>query len=152
MGNTVHRFVLFSTLVILGLGFTGCIPPPPPKLVDSLALHIQFDYNKATIKDNATEELDRGVKFVKQYPGSRIKIAGHTDNIGNHQYNQNLSEARALVVRDYLVKVGGVEPDMITTVGYRDLYPVAPNQKADGRDNPQGRAMNRRVEIQIYSN
>jgi outer membrane protein OmpA-like peptidoglycan-associated protein len=94
---------------------------------------------------------NEGINFVKRYPGSQIEIAGHTDNIGTPQYNQTLSEKRAAAVREYLIREGGADPAKISSVGHRDLYPVAPNQKPDGRDNPEGRAQNRRVEINILS-
>jgi len=116
-----------------------------------MTLHILFDYDKNVINEKSYAELNEGINFVKRYPGARIEIAGHTDNLGAPQYNQTLSEKRAAAVRDYLIKKGGVDPTKITAVGHRDLYPIAPNKKPDGKDNPEGRAQNRRVEINILS-
>jgi len=116
-----------------------------------MTLHILFEYNKFVISNKSQAELKDAIDFVKKYPGSRIEIAGHTDNRGTQKYNQTLSEKRAEAVREYLIKEGGVDPDKITAVGHRDLYPIAPNQKPDGKDNPEGRAQNRRVEINILS-
>jgi outer membrane protein OmpA-like peptidoglycan-associated protein len=101
--------------------------------------------------DTATPELNEAIRFVGKYLGSRIEILGHTDNIGTPQYNQTLSEKRAQAVRHYLIKAGGVDPARITAKGFRDLYPVALNRTPDGRDNPEGRALNRRVEINIMA-
>lgn len=161
MGNRIGKLVFYAVLFIIAVTFAGCAepkpvpqpppPPPPPRVKDSIALHILFDYNKATIKEQEMTELGKGVEFVKKYPGSKIEIAGHTDNIGKPQYNQTLSEKRAEAVREYLIREGGVAPANISSVGYRDLYPIAPNQKPDGKDNPEGRAKNRRVEINILS-
>jgi OmpA-OmpF porin, OOP family len=116
---------------------------------DSMALHILFDYDRTMIRKEAHAELKDGITFMKRYPGSRVEIAGHTDNVGTPQYNQTLSERRAQAVREYLIREGGVDPARMSAVGYRDQYPVAPNQHPDGRDNPDGRAQNRRVEINI---
>jgi OmpA-OmpF porin, OOP family len=143
------KIEFFLCLTFLILASAGCANMENKKVQDSMTLHILFDYNKVTIKGKAHSELNEGINFVKRYPGSRIQIAGHTDNVGTPQYNQTLSEKRAEAVREYLIREGGVDPAKISSVGYRDLYPVAPNQKPDGQDNPDGRAQNRRVEINI---
>jgi OOP family OmpA-OmpF porin len=145
------KFLLCLILLILVSALAGCAGPEKKRVQDSMTLHILFDYNKAIIKEQAYSELKEGINFVKRYPGSQIEVAGHTDNIGTPQYNQTLSEKRAEAVREYLIREGGANPAKISSVGYRDLYPVAPNQKPDGRDNPDGRAQNRRVEINILS-
>jgi outer membrane protein OmpA-like peptidoglycan-associated protein len=145
------KFLLCLILLILISALAGCAHQEKKRVQDSMTLHILFDYNRAIIMEKAYSELNEGINFVKRYPGSRIEIAGHTDNIGTPQYNQTLSEKRAEAVREYLIREGGVDPAKISSVGYRDLYPVAPNQKPDGRDNPDGRAQNRRVDINILS-
>jgi OmpA-OmpF porin, OOP family len=145
------KFLLCLILLILVSASAGCPGRNRRNVRDSMTLHILFDYNRAIIKENAYSELNEGINFIKRYPGSRIEIAGHTDNIGTPQYNQTLSEKRAEAVREYLIREGGVDPAWIFSVGYRDLHPVAPNQKPDGKDNPDGRAQNRRVEINILS-
>jgi OmpA-OmpF porin, OOP family len=151
MKNKTSQFIFFTIFFILPLILAGCASGPKSRVKDSMTLHVLFDYDKVAIKGKETAELQKGIDFVKRYPGSRIEIAGHTDNIGTPQYNQTLSEKRAGAVREYLIKEGGVDPAKITAVGHRDLYPVAPNQKPDGKDNPEGRAQNRRVEINILS-
>ncbi len=72
-------------------------------------------------------------------PQSRIRIAGHTDNVGNPRRNQRLSEARAEAVKAYLV-AHGIDESRIEAVGFGDTQPVAPN------DTDEGRAQNRRIE------
>lgn len=145
------KSVLCCVLLILVFVLPGCAGKEVQRVQDKMTLHILFDYNKDVISEKSYTELNEGIEFVKRYPGSRIEIAGHTDNLGSPQYNQTLSEKRAAAVRDYLIKKGGVDPAKITAVGHRDLYPVAPNKKPDGKDNPEGRAQNRRVEINILS-
>lgn len=145
------KSVLCCVLVILAAAMAGCAGKEVQRVQDKMTLHVLFDYNKDVISEKSYTELSEGIEFVKRYPGSRIEIAGHTDNLGSPQYNQTLSEKRADAVRDYLIRKGGVDPTKITAVGHRDLYPVAPNKKPDGKDNPEGRAQNRRVEINILS-
>ena len=69
-----------------------------------------------------------------------MQIAGHTDSVGSDSYNQDLSERRALSVRDYLA-AGGFPRSQMTAVGFGESQPIAPN------DTPAGRAANRRVVI-----
>lgn len=138
-------FVLVSVALLAGCSSVKT------KVKDQMTLRIHFDYNKATIPASETADLNEAVRFVNRYPSSRIEILGHTDNIGKPQYNQTLSEKRAEAVRYYLIREGGIDPGRIAAKGYRDLYPVAENQKSDGRDNPEGRALNRRVEIHIMA-
>jgi OOP family OmpA-OmpF porin len=145
------KSLLCLILLILVSTSFGCAGPEKKRVQDSMTLHILFDYNKTIIKEQSYAELKEGINFVKRYPGSKIEIAGHTDNVGTPQYNQTLSEKRAEAVGEYLIREGGADPAKISSVGYRDLHPIAPNQKPDGRDNPDGRAMNRRVEINILS-
>ena len=71
-----------------------------------------------------------------------IEVAGHTDNTGSDQYNQQLSERRANAVAAYL-KTRDVRPDRIITVGAGETHPVASN------DTPDGRQRNRRVELTL---
>jgi len=77
-----------------------------------------------------------------------VTIEGHTDSIGSDAYNQRLSERRAAAVKQYLVSKG-VGADRLTTVGRGEKDPVAPNTTPDGKDNPEGRAMNRRAELKV---
>ncbi len=80
--------------------------------------------------------------------GKKATIEGHTDAVGADGYNQKLGERRAAAVRNALVG-RGLAPDSLATQGYGESRPVAANENADGSDNPQGRAKNRRVEVVI---
>ena len=115
-----------------------------PRVVDKLALHINFDFNKSTIKSEEDADLQKAIEFCKKYPASRIALVGFTDSIGKPEYNQKLSERRAAAVKDYLVK-HGVDAARIETSGRGENDPVADN-KTD-----KGRAENRRVEISALS-
>jgi OOP family OmpA-OmpF porin len=115
------------------------------KVIDRLTLHVNFDFDKANIRSADIAELRKAVDFVKKYPGYKISIEGHTDNIGTEQYNQRLSERRAAAVRDYLLKQGVADGARIKSAGYGKSKPIADNETEEGR------FQNRRVEILILS-
>jgi len=102
--------------------------------------NILFDFAKATLKPSSSVELDKVVRAMKADPTLKVKIAGHTDNIGNKSFNMTLSKNRAKAVSDYLINKG-IAASSITTEGYGSSVPVA------GNDTDAGRALNRRVEI-----
>jgi len=117
--------------------------PPPPKVLDKMTLRINFDFDKAVIREADEAELKSAVEFVRKYPLANVKIEGHTDSMGTEQYNQKLSEQRANAVKNYLIQKGAVQRADISTVGYGESRPIADN-KTDA-----GRAENRRVDILI---
>lgn len=103
---------------------------------------VLFAFNKAELSPQAGPRLDKLASFLKQFPDRKLLIEGYTDSVGGDSYNQNLSERRAQSVRDALVQ-RGVDSSRITAMGYGKAHPVADNA------SPEGRAMNRRVEIVI---
>jgi len=115
-----------------------------PKVVDRLALHINFDFNKSTIRSDEHGDLQKAIDFIKKYPTSKISLVGYTDSIGTPQYNQKLSERRAASVKEYLV-AHGIDGSRIETSGRGENDPVADNK------TEKGRFQNRRVEVQILS-
>lgn len=100
---------------------------------------IVFATGSATIQPESGPQLDRVVEYMTHRPSARLRIAGHTDNVGDPARNQALSETRAQAVRDYLV-AHGIDGGRIEAVGYGDTRPVAPN------DTEEGRQQNRRIE------
>jgi outer membrane protein OmpA-like peptidoglycan-associated protein len=128
-------------------------PPPPPaaRVIDRLTIHVNFDFDKSNIRKADEAELKKAIDFVRKYPGAKVELEGHTDSKGTEQYNQKLSERRAEAVRQYLITEGAIEKAMISAMGYGELRPIAPNKTQEGKDNPEGRAENRRVEILIIS-
>jgi len=103
---------------------------------------VLFAFNKAELSAQAAPRLDKLASFLKQFPDRKLLIEGYTDSVGSDSYNQDLSERRAQSVRDALVQ-RGVDTSRITARGYGKAHPVADNA------SPEGRAMNRRVEIVI---
>jgi outer membrane protein OmpA-like peptidoglycan-associated protein len=120
-------------------------PPPAPKVIDRLAVRVNFDFDKATVREADTAELQKALAFVRKYAGYKISIEGHTDGIGTEQYNQRLSERRAAAVRQYLLQHGVADGARITSAGHGKSKPIADNA------TEQGRFQNRRVEILILS-
>ncbi len=125
-------------------------PPPPvikkivqgPKMVrlDNMSL---FDSGKYVLKTGSTKTLINSLVGIKAKPGWLIVVTGHTDNTGNPGLNQQLSLKRAESVRNWMRDTGDVPESCFAVQGYGESRPVATN------DTPEGRALNRRVEISL---
>ena len=113
----------------------------------ALSADVLFDFDKADLKPDARPSLDKVAKVLKSYPKANATIEGHTDSKGDDKYNQKLSERRAESVRKFLSAQGATL--RMATRGWGEKKPVAPNAKPDGRDDPDGRQKNRRVEITV---
>ena len=103
---------------------------------------VLFDFNKATLKPEARNQLARVLQALKEQPGLQTHIVGHTDSVGSDAYNMKLSQQRAESVAAYLVQ-NGVSRQSIRTDFRGEREPVASNATDDGR------AQNRRVEITV---
>lgn len=87
--------------------------------------------------------LTKVMRALREFPDRKILVAGHTDSQGNDAFNLNLSENRAAAVRAYLEANMGLSPDLLKSVGYGESKPIASNE------TPEGRKLNRRIEIII---
>jgi outer membrane protein OmpA-like peptidoglycan-associated protein len=103
---------------------------------------VQFATGTANLNEQARERLARFSGIVASYPELRLRIEGHTDNVGTDDANSELSLRRAIRVRDYLVRLG-VASGSVDVDGFGESRPIADN------DTEAGRARNRRVEIVI---
>jgi outer membrane protein OmpA-like peptidoglycan-associated protein len=101
---------------------------------------VLFDFGKATLRPEAREKLAKVSGIVLAYPGLKLALEGHTDSIGSDEFNQTLSEKRAMNVRDYLV-AQGLNMNSLSAIGLGKSGPIASN------DTNQGRQQNRRVEM-----
>lgn len=110
--------------------------------------NIFFDYDKTTLRSVSNVELKNLVMLMKSNPGMKVEISGHTDSKGDDTYNLKLSEDRAQAVVTRLTEKG-INVERLKAKGYGETMPVAPNEKAKGVDNPEGRQLNRRVELKI---
>lgn len=123
----------------------GC---PAEKDAPIVLRGVTFAYDTATLDENAKDRLDNVTAALKAADRINIRIEGHTDSIGGAEFNLRLSQDRADSVKDYLVD-HGIDADRLTTRGFGETRPVAPNTNPDGSDNPDGRAENRRVELHV---
>lgn len=105
-----------------------------------------FEFDKATLTPDAEETLKALLPLLAKAGKHPATVAGHTDAKGSDDYNQTLSEKRALTVKDWLVGRGALHARTVTQ-GWGERRPVAPNARPDGSDDPQGRQKNRRVEV-----
>ena len=122
----------------------------PPIVVGSKIVlnNIFFDFDKATLRPLSNVELKNLVKLMQNNPTIKVEISGHTDSKGSIAYNQKLSEERAKAVVNYM-KANGINANRMKAKGYGKSEPAAPNEKTNGNDNPEGRQLNRRVELKI---
>ncbi len=105
---------------------------------------ILFDFDSYTLRGAARENLTNLAASLTRYPDSDVLIVGHTDSMGQDDYNQRLSENRSGAAMDFLVQQG-VAPSRIQAAGLGESEPVASN------DTEAGRQENRRVEVAIFA-
>lgn len=121
----------------------------PQEIRIDLSADVLFDFDRADVKPAAAGELGKVAQVVRAHPGAAIAIEGHTDARGDDNYNQRLSERRAAAVETWLAENADVDPARVTTRGWGETRPVAPNERPDGSDDPEARQRNRRVEIVV---
>jgi outer membrane protein OmpA-like peptidoglycan-associated protein len=103
---------------------------------------ILFDTNKANIKPESMGVINEIAKMMQEHSELKFSIEGHTDSDGDESYNKNLSEKRAIAVKEALVNLG-IESLRMETKGYGENVSVSDNT------SPEGKANNRRVEFII---
>ena len=104
--------------------------------------NLLFDFNKANIKPEHGQKINRLAKQLNKYDLHKLKIVGHTDDIGHPEYNQKLSEERAQSVASIFVQQG-FKPNDLTVIGRGSSQPFVPNTSDENRAN------NRRVAVII---
>jgi outer membrane protein OmpA-like peptidoglycan-associated protein/tetratricopeptide (TPR) repeat protein len=104
--------------------------------------NIFFEFGEAKLKSQSKVELNKLVQFLESNPDVRIEIGGHTDDVGNDEFNQKLSEQRATSVVNYLTE-NKIEAARLEAKGYGEKSPLATNATETGR------AINRRTEFKI---
>ena len=129
-------------------GATGIISDPSGfGFTIGLSGDYLFAFDEFALTDDARTALFQVLELYKEYDGTDISVEGHTDSKGSDEYNQRLSEQRAGVVFDWFV-ANGIDAALLTASGFGEGDPVAPNE-VNGEDNPDGRALNRRVDIRV---
>ena len=117
--------------------FKGC----EIKLVISLP-DVNFELNSAKLSASSIATLDGAAETLNKFTDINAEVAGHTDATGSDSYNMSLSGKRAKSVKDYLISKG-VSAARLSSKGYGETQPIADNS------NKQGRAMNRRVVLNV---
>lgn len=115
------------------------------QLIVTLPNDIVFGFDSASVSVQSQSDLQAVAASLNRYPNTTVNVIGHTDNVGDAAYNQDLSERRASAVARILI-ASGVSASRINIVGRGEDQPVASNQTTAGR------AANRRVEIVITPN
>jgi outer membrane protein OmpA-like peptidoglycan-associated protein len=105
-------------------------------------VNIEFEFGKADIKPESMELIRKVSRALKNNPDIKLKIIGHTDDVGDDEFNRKLSEKRARAVFDKLVEIG-IEADRLKTEGRGESQPLAPNT------NDENRRKNRRTEFEV---
>lgn len=168
-GRALH-WIGLAAAGALALGLSSCKSAPPPDVEDQLAKELEqhgllsrkderglvlylpdvlFEFDQADLTESARTKIGAVAEIVVRLaPERTLSVEGHTDSVGTEEYNLDLSLRRAQTVMAELA-AGGVMKEKIRSVGHGERFPVAPNQTASGRDDPQGRAQNRRVEVII---
>jgi outer membrane protein OmpA-like peptidoglycan-associated protein len=112
----------------------------------TIASDALFAFDKSDLTPDAVAALEKLGPALKDAAAKSVQIEGHTDSKGDDIYNQKLSERRAKSVKDWLARRNYL-PRQTTVLGHGENKPVAPNAHPDGRDDPEGRQRNRRVEL-----
>ncbi len=116
-----------------------------------LLIQVFFDYNSSKLIANSFPQLDSLSMLLNENPKLVIEIEAHTDANGTDEFNLKLSQDRANTIFDYLYSKGVSGKRMIPK-GYGESMPIELNILPDGRDNPEGRAKNRRCAFKVISN
>lgn len=106
--------------------------------------NITFNTNEYNIRPDFYAALDSVATVLYKYQDTRLSVNGHTDSTGAADYNYNLSNRRATSVANYLASKG-IDQNRILSQGMGPDYPIASNE------DPAGRSMNRRVELQVVA-
>ncbi len=115
---------------------------PDDQLLVGMTSETAFEVDSDRIKPAFYSTMDKIAGVVNKYGKTQLSIAGHTDSTGSEAHNQRLSERRAGSVRNYLLSAN-VYPERLSAYGLGESQPIASN------DTPEGRRLNRRVDITI---
>lgn len=119
--------------------------PSEDELNVELKNDVLFDVDSSALRPESQSMLKEISAVFARYPDQTISVEGHADSTGSEEHNQVLSERRAASVSDYLVD-SGVNASRIESRGYGEMRPKSSN------DTPEGRQLNRRVEIHVKAN
>ena len=111
--------------------------------------NILFEFNSPNLTSETKNSIDTTIlKTLKNNPTLKVRFGAHTDSKGTDAYNLSLSKKRVQSLVKYLTRKG-VRANRMEGVGHGESMPIAPNINKDGSDNPEGRKLNRRVELEV---
>ena len=129
---------------------TGCPPVPAAKVEKVIVLDdLHFDFDKATLTEEATGILKKDMQSMKENPGIKVRIEGHTCAHGQDDYNLRLSDRRANAVKEYLMKEGGITSERLTTIAYGETRLAMPEIPTPKNKNSTEAKTNRRVHFVV---
>ncbi len=131
-----------NTLQGLEVDAVGCVRTDTAQSV--VLQGVTFEFGSDRLTANARDILQRAAATLKGQPDLSVELAGHTDNRGSAQFNQNLSQKRAESVRTYLIQ-NGIAPERLKAKGYGESSPIESNETEEGRER------NRRVSFSVIS-
>lgn len=159
--HLIRPLWMLSICAVLAACATTPPPPPQPSLraeqqavlrdlgfaeaddggwLMTIAEPISFEFNKSELRDPLREELQKMARQLLDVKIDHVRCEGHTDSTGAHEYNKNLSLARAQAVADVFLG-NGFSPANVSAIGHASDYPIADNGTREGR------AANRRVDV-----
>lgn len=104
---------------------------------------VYFDTGKSTLTTESGKQIKNLAQILKAFPKAKVKIGGYTDTTGSEETNKKVSEDRAKIVQEELIK-SGVQTERISSEGYGSQHPVC-----EANDTPECKAQNRRVDIRV---
>jgi len=120
-----------------------------PGDIITIPANVLFDFDKSFVRPEGNDVLRNAIySALVKYGVTQIDVIGHTDAKGTEEYNDALGMRRATAVGEALIALG-FPRDGVTFGSGGELEPIAPNTHEDGSDNPEGRQLNRRVELVV---
>lgn len=135
-----------SAVVTMRMPPVPSCPPAPPA---PTTLTVHFAFEESVLREEDLEALAAMARTLRDHPSQVLLVVGHTDARGGERFNRDLGAARAASVRDWIVQQHGISPSRIRVETRGEAEPVAANAGPAGRDNPEGRARNRRAELRL---
>ncbi len=129
-------------------------PPPPPKIIEVAPVRISvrnvfFDFDSSDLRSKSVSDLNDLVSLLSTNPSYKVEVHGHTDSKGSKEYNEKLAKRRTVSVISYLTG-NGIDRTRLRDVAFGEDSPIAKNT-IGGSDAPEGRQLNRRVELKVYA-
>lgn len=140
--QTVKIMVTDEALKIARATVTVVEPPKPDKTID--LTNLEFVTATATLTANSRSHFNDNIRQLRDVRVERIIVEGHTDSVGNDNYNLQLSRRRAQAIRDQLISSLNLSPSSVEGIGFGESRPIRSNT------TPEGRQRNRRVILKVY--